>query len=61
MVTIGSYKIKISLFGAGETFERAIDSAIEIFNFESGSYINEDTPEEGEKEQTKNDRCQRTN
>ncbi len=53
MVTIGSYKVKISLLGAGETFEQAIDNAIEIFNFKSDSWINKDTPEEGEKEHTK--------
>jgi hypothetical protein len=50
MVTKRSYEVKISLFGAGETFEEAIDNAIEIFNFKSYSCINEDTPEDGEKE-----------
>ena len=50
MVTKRSYEVKISIFGAGETFEEAIDNAIEIFNFKSYSCINEDTPEDGEKE-----------
>jgi hypothetical protein len=50
MGTIESYEVKISLFGAGETFEQAIDNAIEVFNFKSDSCINEDTPEDEEKE-----------
>ncbi len=50
MMTIGDFEIKVSLLGAGKTFEQAINNAIEIFVFKSDSDINEDKPEDEEKE-----------